>query len=125
MYELELLVKGERKEIYALVINGRCEVLEFIAHLDARARKKLDVTLRRIAELGTAGYGQEVVKHLKGNVFEIKEHSSNCRLFCFFHRERLIVCTHMHRKPEGRARYNEEIRKVERLYQECMEAKIL
>lgn len=125
MYRLELLVKGSKKEVYALIKDERCEVIDFIKTLPDRACRRINAVLQRMAETGWAGHREEMVKHLTENIYEIKEHSTNSRLFCFFHGPKMIVCTHCRKKPAGKRRYNEEIKKVKSLYQSCKEAGIL
>lgn len=126
MLRLELLKEGRVSSIYVLYKGDRCEVRDYIAGLEVRFRKRLDVVLRRIAETGWAGVEGQVVKHLKGTrvACEIKEHGSKTRLFCFFHGRRMVVCTHGGPKP-GRRGYAAHIHKVEVLYRECLESGVL
>ena len=96
-------------------MDGRCVALEFIRGLPVRAQQGIFTTVALLAERGWRLRNEARFKHLREDVYEIKEHSSNVRLFCFLHQGRLVVCTHGTRKPGGRGRYAREIEKVLRL----------
>jgi phage-related protein len=100
-------------------------VIDFIAELDPRARKRLLYTLERLAQTGWAGPGETVVKRLEAEVYEIREHVSNSRVFCFFEGRRVVVCTHARRKPAGRSRYRDETDKVKSWRGRCIAEGIL
>ena len=120
MVRLEELKAGPALVVCALVVNERNETGEYLGSLSLAGRKRVDYVFRRLAEFGRAGFRDETVKRLEGVVWEIKEHQSNTRLFCFTSGHRLIVCTHAARKPAGRARYQVEMDKVQRLYELCL-----
>ncbi len=125
MISLCCLKLGPTKDVYALAVEGRCEVIDFIAELGPRAKKRLLYTIERLAETGWAGPGETVVKHLDAEVYEIKEHISNSRVFCFFEGRRAVVCTHARRKPAGKSRYRDEIDKVKSWRGRCIAEGIL
>jgi len=112
MLSLRLLESGPVRDVYALAVGDRCEVTEFMAELDYRARKRLLYALGRLAQTGWAGQGETVFKRLEAGVYEIKEHVSNSRVFCFLEGRRVVVRTHARPKPAGEARYRAEIDKV-------------
>jgi hypothetical protein len=58
-------------------------------------------------------------RHLGEQVYEIKEHTIPLRLFCFVHRGRVVVCTHITKKP-GRKQLRNEIEKVKQLRARCL-----
>ena len=125
MLSLRLLEAGSAREVYALAVGDRCEVTEFIAGLDLRARKHLFHAFERLAQSGYAGRGETVFKHLEADVYEIKEHVSNSRVFCFLEGRRVVVCTHACPKPAGKARYRDEIDKVKSWRARCIAAGVL
>jgi hypothetical protein len=120
MVRLEELKSGLALTVCALVVNGRSETAEYFNSLSPGGRKRLGYVLGRLAERGLAGFRDETLKRLDSLVYEIKEHRSNTRLFCFRSEARLVVCTHGARKPAGRARYQAEMAKVHRLYEQCL-----
>ncbi len=120
MVRLEELKTGPALVVCALVVSERNETAEYLDSLSPAERKRLDYVFQRLAELGRAGFRDETFKRLEGVVCEIKEHRTNTRLFCFISGHRLIVCTHAVGKPAGRARYQVEIDKVQRLYELCL-----
>jgi len=122
---LEELKTGPALVVCALVVNERDETAEYLGSLSPAGRKRLDYVFRRLAELGRVGFRDETLKRLEGVVWEIKEHHTSTRLFCFTSGRRFIVCTHAARKPAGRARYQAEIDKVLRLYDLCLAEGVL
>jgi hypothetical protein len=125
MLRLILVRSGSARTVYALEVNGRCETYELLRSLPERAEQRLGYIIGRLAETGWAGKGAEGVRHLRGPVYELKEHSSNVRLYCFFHAGRVIICTHGSVKRSGKARLNQEIDKVVMLYELCKTEDIL
>jgi len=125
MVRLEELKNGPALAVCALVVNERNETAEYLGSLSQAERKRLDYVFRRLADLGRAGFQGETFKQLEGVVWEIKEHHTNTRLFCFASGHRLIVCTHAACKPAGRARYQAEMDKVRRLYELCLAEGVL
>jgi hypothetical protein len=122
---LEELKTGLALVVCALVVNERNETAEYLDSLSPAERKRIDYVFRRLAESGRAGFHDETFKQLEGVVWEIKEHRTNTRLFCFTSGRRLIVCTHAARKPAGNARYQVEKGKVRRLYELCLAEGVL
>ncbi|MBN2464613.1 type II toxin-antitoxin system RelE/ParE family toxin [candidate division WOR-3 bacterium] len=112
-------------QVYALKQDERCQTLDFLKSLPRRALKRYRVVFRLIAAQGRAGREETSFKRLESDVWEIKEHSKNVRLFCFRHGTRLVVCTHGGPRPGGKAAYRREIDKVLALYRQCLEEGIL
>jgi hypothetical protein len=125
MVTLCKMMDGPVMSVEALVRDGRCATLDFIEGLPARSRRKLDAIFGQLAAAGRAGAGDTSFKHLAGQVYEMKEHSANVRVFCFVWQRWLVVCTHGSRKPAGKARYRIEIEKVQELYAECLREGVL
>jgi len=121
MIRLELLESGRSREVFALVVNERCETYEFLAGLKEKPRRKVEAVLKRLSDIGRAGHEEHIVKRLEDNVFEIKENTTTSRLFFFEWKQQIVVCTHAARKPAGNKRYQIEIDRVKRLMNQCLE----
>ena len=111
--------------VCALMVDGRCLAVDFIDGLPVRTQRHLMATLAMLADTGWRMRNEARFKHLRGDVYEVKEHSSNVRLFCFLHAGRVVVCTHGRVKPSGNREYNTEIEKVDRLHAQCITERIL
>ena len=125
MVKLIRIRTGLVKSVFALEVNGRCETYELLQSLPGRAERRLDYIFERLAETGWTGKSTENVRCLRRPAYEIKEHSSNFRLYCFFYGSRVVVCTHGGVKRSGKARLNQEIDKVVGLYELCLKEGIL
>jgi hypothetical protein len=119
MVSLVVIRAGSVRTVFALDHDGRCETFEFISALPERAQRSLDALFQRLADAAWAGRNEERFRHLRGPAFEMKEHTSNVRLYCFV-QGRAVICTHGSPKRAGRARVNREIEKVMRLYELCI-----
>lgn len=118
MVKLIPIRNGPATAVLALERDGRCETQELLSTLPERAVRNLDAVMQRLADVGRAGKGEERFRHLRGPVYEMKEHSSGVRLYCFRY-GRVLVCTHGGPKRAGRARLNLEIDKVMETYELC------
>lgn len=118
MLRLDVLVAGSTRTVYALVINERNEVMEYLDQLPRVSRKKIVATMHRLAA-GQSGGGVESFRRLSESAYEFKEHMTNTRLFCFWHKGAVIVCTHARKKP-GKRQLQMEIDKVKALQQRCL-----
>ena len=125
MLRLDLLASGATKDVYALVVGSRCETRDFLDSLPVGVLDKVRAVFQRLGDLGCAGYKQNVVRHLQGRVFEIKEQTTNRRLFGFMWGQRMVVCTHADRKPAGKSGYGREIDRVNRLMEMCEQEGVL
>jgi len=121
------LEPGPVLSVCALERDGRREATEFIAGLDEMAQRRFVKTFRQLVQTGRAGREEQRFKHLDGPVYEIKEHSTSARLFCFRWKAALVVCTHGMKKPAGKGtrQYQDAIDKVRRLLAECEAAGVL
>jgi phage-related protein len=118
MLRLDVLVAGSARTVYALVINERNEVMEYLNQLPRVPRKKVIAIMHRLVA-GQSGGGFENFRRLSESVYEFKEHMTNTRLFCFWHKGAVVVCTHAHKKP-GKRQLQMEIDKVKALQQRCI-----
>ncbi|HDQ99125.1 MAG TPA: hypothetical protein ENN51_02410 [candidate division WOR-3 bacterium] len=125
MMRLLELESGPALRVCALELDGRCASLEFVRGLPVRAQQGIFATFALLAKCGWRLRNETRFKHLREDVYEIKEYSSNVRLFCFLHAGRLVVCTHGTRKPGGRGRYAREIEKVLRLHRMAEEQAVI
>jgi hypothetical protein len=125
MLKLLELRAGAALRVYELELDGRSETGKFMDSLSEQARRRFRNVFRLLAESGRAGQSETGFRRLESIVYEIKEYSSNSRLFCFRWRDCIIVCTHGGKKPAGEAAYRREIDKVLRLYDLCRREGVL
>lgn len=121
MLSLRELESGRSAKVYALAVDGRCQVVDFLLVLPEQAQRRIMATMAAVADDGWRFRNQTRFKRLKSDVYEIKDISSNVRLFCFMHGGRLVVCTHGEGEPSGTRAYNRAIKKVQRLYKLCID----
>lgn len=119
MVRLLELKAGAAMRVLELEIDGRSGTREFFESLPWQAQSRFRVMFRLLAESGRVGRQESSFRRLESVVYEIKEHSSNVRLFCFRWGHCVIVCAHGRKKPAGKAAYRSEIDKVLRLYELC------
>ena len=121
MLSLRELESGRSARVCALAIDGRCQVIDFLLGLPERAQQRIVATMAAVADDGWRFRNRTRFKHLRNDIYEIKDISSNVRLFCFMHGGRLVVCTHGESKPSSTKAYNRAIKKVQRLYKLCID----
>ncbi|MCX6841529.1 MAG: hypothetical protein NTX53_04495 [candidate division WOR-3 bacterium] len=100
MLNREALRSGRRCTVFALTIDGGCEVTDFLMELPADARVKLEIVIRGLADEGFLP-NQQKFRRLDAGVYELKLRNPPVRLFCF-QDGRDWVCTHGHTKPGPR-----------------------
>ena len=125
--KLVLLEKGPVLRVYDLERDGHREAMDFIETQTVPVQSRLRKTFRQLARTGRAGREERRFRHLDGPVYEIKEHSSSARLFCFVWKGNCMVCTHGMKKPAGKGtkQYQHAITRVKRLLEECRTAGVL
>jgi len=100
---LDLLHRGERLAVYAILENGRCELMEFLEELNRQNHvvyAKWMRLLQRFADLPI--HNEEKSRHLRDGIFELK--SSELRVFYFYapNTRSAIICTHAFIKKKQR-----------------------
>ena len=125
MVKLLELKAGAVMRVLELEVDGRSGTRELMDSLPEQTQRRFRVMFRLLAETGRVGQGETGFRRLESVVYEIKEYSSNVRLFCFRWRHCVVVCTHGGKKPAGKAAYRREIDKVLRLYELCRREGVL
>jgi hypothetical protein len=97
---VEELSRGRRGAVFALVVDGRDEVADFLNDLPLPLFDKLEVMIERLADDGFIA-NQEKFRRLDAGVYELKLWRPPLRVFCFQHGPDW-VCTHADRKPGSR-----------------------
>jgi hypothetical protein len=111
------------REVYALLIDGRNAVRDALVRYEGPASRKLVAIMRWLSESLTLPR-EHSFRHLGEHVYEFKEHMIPLRLFCFMHRGRIVVCTHITKKP-GKKQLRNEIEKVKQLRARCFREGVL
>ena len=125
MLELERLDFGAApvREVCALVIDGRNAMRDALARYEGRASRKLVAVLRWLAEYAVPPR-EHSFRHPGEQVYEVREHTIPLRLFCFIQGGRVVVCTHVTKKP-GKRQLRNEIEKVKQLRVRCLREGVL
>ncbi len=100
---LRLLLAGTWTVVATVDSRGRCRVMEVLDALrrnDSVARAQIVALLLRCARQGPP-VDTRRSRHVGDGVYELKT-PRGWRLFYFFDRERLIVCSELCRKPKPR-----------------------
>ena len=97
---LETLYKGQRYTLYALVVNERCFVVEFLSDLDKQSEKQIFALFKHIGASGPP-VNEEKFKHLEGKIYELKTRTG-VRILSFFGKGQSLILTHGFSKPSQR-----------------------
>jgi len=97
MLSRHVLRSGTGCTVFALTIEGRCEVTDYLMELPEDVRSKLEGVVRMLASAGFLP-NQQKFRRLDSGVYELKLREPPVRLFCF-QDGRSWVCTHGHTKP--------------------------
>ncbi len=103
---LDMIHRGERLAVYAIVENGRCELMDFLeelSRLNRVAYSKWMRLLQRFSDLPI--HNDEKSRHLQDGLFELK--SAELRVFYFYapNARSAIICTHGFIKKKQRDRH--------------------
>ena len=118
MLSREALRSGRRCTVFALLVDGRCEVTDYLMELPEDVRSKMEAVIRALADEGFVP-NQQKFRRLDAGVYELKLRNPPARLFCF-QDGRNWVCTHGHTKP-GPRELRTHIAKVESLRKRWLE----
>jgi len=110
MFTLKEIYKGAKKTMVALVEDGYSPAIEYLESLDEISKKKMKARLNRMANMGMI-HSTELFRHEGNGIYAFKvHHPCSARIFCFFDRNNVVVCTHGANKP-GR-RLKTEVKKA-------------
>lgn len=112
MVDAEKLISGRSFDLYAITVEGKCPVREFIDSLEFADQKKLMALLQRAAAHGPPN-NIEKFKKLEDNIWEFK--SFQVRILCTLEERKVIVLTHGFIKKRDKAPPNEIARAKELL----------
>ena len=104
--------------MFALVVDGRAEVLDFLNDLPLPQFDKMEGLIQRLASDGFIA-NQEKFRRLDAGIYELKLWHPPVRMFCF-QRGPDWVCTHVDRKP-GSRELRSHVAKVKALRQRYAE----
>ena len=115
-----LLRQGKALTVFALVVDGQCEVVEFIDGLQEPDRRKAFALLKCSADLGVP-YNEQKFKDIEGvaNLFEFKP-TNKVRLLCFRESRDYIVVLGVIKK-RSRLR-SQDIEKAQRLRDQFLDS---
>jgi len=117
---LKTLTKGKLYTLYALDLNERCFVVEFLSDLDKQSEKQIFALFKHIGASGPP-VNEEKFKHLEGKIYELKTRTG-ALILSFFGRGQSLVLTHGFFKPSQR-KLKIEISKAaewEKVYQQSL-----
>lgn len=114
MLEITKIYSGKKFAIYAITVQNRCPVEEFINTLGESEQKKVVKLLQGSADNGLP-VNEEKFKKLEKDIWEFKSHQ--VRILCFLDKGRIIITTHGFLKKRGRTPRS-EIEKALKLYNE-------
>ena len=112
MVNTEKLISGRSIDLYAITVQGKCLVQDFIDSLETMDQKKIIALLQRAAEHGTPT-NTEKFKKLEDNIWEFK--SFQVRILCALEERKVIILTHGFIKKKDKAPPNEIARAKELL----------
>lgn len=104
MTQVEKLVSGRSHDIFALSVQGKCLVSEFIDSLESADQKKVLALLQRAADYGPPNNVQKF-KKLEGDIWEFK--SFQVRILCALEGRNVIILTHGFIKKKDKTPPNE------------------
>lgn len=117
---LKTLHKGQRYTLYALVVNERCFMVEFLSDLDKQSETQIVALFKHIGASGPP-VNEEKFKHLEGKIYELKTRTG-VRVLSFFGEGKSFILTHGFFKP-SRKKLQTEIGKAtewEKAYQQSI-----
>ena len=92
MVDIEVLLDGEKLILYALVVNKKSLIRDFIKGLEDSDRKQVVNVIKQRADRLNI-HNQQHFRSLGDEIFELKTRKG-IRILCFWHGERKLVLTH-------------------------------
>lgn len=97
MVDIEVLLDGEELILYALVVNKKCLIRDFISGLEVDDKNQVLNALNQRANRSQM-HNQQHFRSLGGDIFELKTRNG-IRILCFWAGPRKLVLTHGFFKP--------------------------
>jgi len=114
MITLSRILKGTRYEIMALNVDGKCHTFEFLEVLRRKHPKDYKQLIALLEDASNREYSVDCYKSrpLGKGLFEFKRKRSAPRLFYFYEKESIIICTHGFWKRESNREQKEQIERA-------------
>jgi phage-related protein len=97
MVDIEVLLDGEELILYALVVNKKSFIRDFINGLERSDKIQVVNLIQQRADRLNI-HNQQHFRSLGDEIFELKTRNG-IRILCFWHGERKLVLTHGFMKP--------------------------
>ena len=107
---IELLRSGEALNLYALVVNGKCLIRDFINSLENRSKRQVVKLLEQRAN-HLALFDEQKFRYIGDDIFELKTRSG-VRILCFWSGQRVLILTHGFSKPTKRVLRTEKAKAI-------------
>lgn|GEM_PF-774469 len=115
----QLITRGARLSILAIVDDGRSQFEQFFAGLPPPSKGKLRALFDFIAKNG-APRNIEKFRHEEDGIYAIKQ--NQIRVYCFFETGQMIIVTHGTLKKRQKAN-PKDLKRAKRLREEYLKAK--
>ena len=92
----EQIYQGAKFEVRGWIENDECQVVEFLAELEANGDSdavRLNNLIVRTADEGIINFNKQHIRPLDDNIFEFKAPNTG-RILFFYDKNRLIICAH-------------------------------
>ncbi len=106
MVDIEVLLDGEELILYALVVNDKHFIRDFINGLEVDDKNQVVTALKQRANR-LQMHNQQHFRALGGGIFELKTRNG-IRILCFWAGPRKLVLTHGFFKPHPRVLKQEQ-----------------
>lgn len=108
MNALRIIRTGRAFTICALVVDGKCQVEQFLDEMDRQnplGKARIMAAIEIVSNQGTGHLQKQLLRSLGDGCFELKERGGLTRLFCFVDpsRNAVIICRNAWKKKEGKA----------------------
>ena len=119
---LRELILGPAFNVYALVIDGKCETESFLAVADKNDEDEWASMLSLLDRVSKHGppKNEQKSRDVGGDVLEFK--AKSLRICYFFDAGRMIICTHGFQKPTKKVQ-NREIKQAIKIHSLYLEMK--
>ncbi len=94
---IELLRSGEALNLYALVVNEKCLIRDFINSLENRSKKQVFKLIEQRADRLNL-FDEQKFRPIGDDIFELKTRGG-VRILCFWGGKRVLILTHGFPKP--------------------------
>lgn len=111
MVDIEVLADGEEIILYALVVNKKSLIWDFIDGLERTDKIQVVNLIKQRADRLNI-HNQQHFRSLGDDIFELKTRNG-IRILCFWYGERKLVLTHGFFKPHSKVLKNEKEKAIQ------------